>query len=62
MNAIPEDAQRSEDGLWWWDGTDWRAVDAQPSDAGESGAGLAPVSEDHFAQMLDAAEGEAAEA
>ena len=62
MNAIPEDAPRSEDGLWWWDGTGWQAVDAQPSDTGESGGGLTPVSEDHFAQMLDAAEGEAAEA
>lgn len=26
--AIPEDAQLSEDGQWWWDGDKWRAVEA----------------------------------
>lgn len=62
MNAVPEGAQLSEDGQWWWDGADWQAVDAQTGEATESGDGLTPVSEDHFAQMMDAAEGEASEA
>jgi hypothetical protein len=25
--AVPEGAQRSEDGQWWWDGANWQAVD-----------------------------------
>lgn len=44
--------QLSEDGQWWWDGTDWKAVDgAQAADAGmiqDSGqpaaSGAVPVS------------------
>ena len=27
MTQIPEDAQRSEDGHYWWDGTNWQPVD-----------------------------------
>jgi hypothetical protein len=28
MTQIPPDAQRSEDGQWWWDGSDWQPVGA----------------------------------
>lgn len=33
MSNVPEGAQLSEDGHYWWDGTDW-----QPVDAGGNGA------------------------
>ncbi len=31
MTTVPEGAQLSEDGRWWWDGNDWQQV---PSDGG----------------------------
>lgn len=45
MTHMPPDAQRSDDGNWWWDGTQWQPVlqgegessssqSAQPSVAG----------------------------
>jgi hypothetical protein len=37
MAAVPEGAQLSEDGQWWWDGTQWQAVDQQ--DGGQDGGG-----------------------
>jgi hypothetical protein len=35
MIQIPSDAQRSEDGQWWWDGSQWQPVPAteMPADA-----------------------------
>src|SRR5579863_7162988 len=35
MSQMPADAPRSEDGQWWWDGTQWQPV---TQDAG-AGAG-----------------------
>jgi hypothetical protein len=35
MANIPEDAQRSEDGHWWWDGEQWQAVDAEAAAGAE---------------------------
>lgn len=29
MSDIPDDAPRSDDGRWWWDGEQWQAVDAE---------------------------------
>jgi hypothetical protein len=29
MSDIPEGAQRSEDGQWWWDGNQWQSVSGQ---------------------------------
>lgn len=26
MTEVPEGAQLSDDGQWWWDGQDWQAV------------------------------------
>jgi hypothetical protein len=26
MTEVPADAQRSDDGQWWWDGTTWQPV------------------------------------
>lgn len=28
MPDIPDDAPRSDDGRWWWDGEQWQPVDA----------------------------------
>jgi hypothetical protein len=33
MADIPQDAPRSDDGQWWWDGAQWQAV----GDAGQQG-------------------------
>jgi hypothetical protein len=34
MTEVPEGAQLSEDGQWWWDGQDWQPVpqDGVPQD------------------------------
>ena len=32
MTDVPTDAARSEDGNWWWDGTEWQPVAAAASD------------------------------
>jgi hypothetical protein len=40
MAQIPPDAQRSDDGQWWWDGSQWQPVGDQ-SDAGGAGAATA---------------------
>ena len=34
MTTIPADAPRSEDGQWWWDGTQWQPVDDPGAAAG----------------------------
>ena len=39
MPEIPEGAQRSEDGQYWWDGTEWQPVEgADASGSGSEGA------------------------
>jgi hypothetical protein len=40
MAQIPPDAQRSDDGQWWWDGAQWQPVGDQ-GDAGGAGAASA---------------------
>src|SRR4051812_16937248 len=40
MTQIPEGAQRSEDGSYWWDGSAWQLVDPAP------GAGAAPAEQE----------------
>jgi hypothetical protein len=39
MTQIPADAQRSDDGQWWWDGSQWQPVGDQSGAAGGGGAG-----------------------
>jgi hypothetical protein len=50
MPPVPEGAQRSEDGHYWWDGSDWQPVpdddpqhpnNASPASASASSAGAA---------------------
>jgi len=31
MAQIPPDAQRSDDGQWWWDGSQWQPVHGDAS-------------------------------
>jgi hypothetical protein len=35
MEGIPEGAQLSEDGNYWWDGSEWQPVEGQSGQAGE---------------------------
>ena len=36
MTTIPADAPRSEDGQWWWDGSQWQPVEGDaPATGGE---------------------------
>jgi len=35
--SIPDDAPRSDDGQYWWDGNEWHAID----EAGAAEAGVA---------------------
>jgi hypothetical protein len=39
MAEVPEGAQLSEDGQWWWDGADWQPIagDQVPDGGGEEG-------------------------
>lgn len=32
MSNVPEGAQVSDDGQWWWDGENWQAVEQGQSD------------------------------
>ena len=37
MSPVPEGAQRSEDGHYWWDGTEWKPVDGAAAGATNGG-------------------------
>jgi hypothetical protein len=43
MTLMPHDAQVSDDGHWWWDGTEW-----QPVEPGQGNGGGQPVAEFAF--------------
>lgn len=76
MSNIPEGAQVSDDGQWWWDGTDWQPVEGATTDpatsgqsdqsgeseATEEGQPAAEMGDDEFASMMEAAEGDTFEA
>jgi hypothetical protein len=62
MTDIPTDAPRSEDGQWWWDGTQWQAVGtAQGAGAGAAAsapsdpaqASAAPATSNAVGQLSD---------
>jgi hypothetical protein len=63
MADIPADAPRSEDGYYWWDGGQWQPVNDQS--AAQQGAGQPggqPLTDDLFANMLQAATSDVQEA
>jgi hypothetical protein len=63
MADIPADAPRSEDGHYWWDGAQWQLVDqSQQQQAGQQAAQQQPLTDDLFANMLQAAETDVVEA
>ncbi len=41
MSNVPEGAQLSDDGQWWWDGNDWQPVQG----SADSSSSTAPASE-----------------
>jgi hypothetical protein len=41
MTVMPADAPRSEDGQWWWDGSQWQPVTGHPADAAQQAQGTA---------------------
>ena len=55
MVDIPADAPRSDDGYYWWDGNQWQPVD-------QGGRTAQPMTDDLFANMLQAAESDVREA
>ena len=72
MADIPADAPRSEDGHYWWDGSQWQLVD-QAQSGGSQAQGGDPaqgqqaqpaqhLTDDLFANMLQAAESDVTEA
>ena len=73
MTQVPAGAQLSDDGNWWWDGSQWQPVQGQseslqtqdpgqqPADYDQQRAGQT-LTDDQFAQMIAAAESEATEA
>jgi hypothetical protein len=73
MADIPADAPRSEDGYYWWDGSQWQPVNqddqaqqgaAQQGAAQQGGAaqGAQPMTDDLFANMVQAAASDVQEA
>ena len=72
MADIPADAPRSEDGYYWWDGSQWQPVNqddqaqqgAAAQDPAQQGAaqGAQPLTDDLFANMLQAAASDVQEA
>lgn len=63
MTPVPEGAQRSEDGYYWWDGTTWQQIPederaaAAASPAGTDGsdgtAASGEISHEELAQITD---------
>jgi hypothetical protein len=43
MSNVPDGAERSEDGFWWWDGNQWQPVE------GEQGGGSSETSYETYA-------------
>jgi peptide subunit release factor 1 (eRF1) len=69
MADIPADAPRSEDGHYWWDGAQWQLVDqsqqqaaGQQAAAAQPAAQQQPLTDDLFANMLQAATSDVVEA
>ncbi|HEX9336187.1 MAG TPA: hypothetical protein VF892_09880 [Pseudonocardiaceae bacterium] len=69
MADIPADAPRSEDGHYWWDGAQWQPVDqggaqaqGQPAQQGAGGQPAQHMTDELFANMLQAAESDVMEA
>jgi hypothetical protein len=70
MAEIPADAPRSEDGHYWWDGSQWQLVDqaqggqAQGQQAQQAQDQAQPaqhLTDELFANMLQAAESDVME-
>ncbi|MGA7987698.1 MAG: hypothetical protein WCB51_04790 [Candidatus Dormiibacterota bacterium] len=55
MTDIPQDAPRSEDGQWWWDGSQWQPVGAATSSSAAA-AGAATSSGPTAASSSDPAQ------
>jgi hypothetical protein len=55
MANVPEGAQRSADGNWWWDGDKWQAVEQDGGAANGGAAGSGGQAEARVAQGLPAA-------
>lgn len=51
MSNVPEGAQRSEDGHYWWDGSNWQPVNGDASSAGNGNGAAGDVTADELAQI-----------
>ena len=73
MADIPADAPRSEDGYYWWDGSQWQPVNQAGAGAQQAGPGghaqgaaqqqpTQHMTDELFANMLQSAESDVREA
>lgn len=53
MTEIPEDAQRSEDGNYWWDGSQWQPVGQDDAGAAASGEATGEVTPEQLEPVGD---------
>jgi len=54
MTTVPEGAQRSEDGHYWWDGSQWQPVQDTQGQAGHAGQAGPAGGQDHAAALHQA--------
>ena len=54
MTDMPVNAPRSDDGHWWWDGSQWQPVSGHPSDAAQQTQGtVAAAPSEPVGQLSD---------
>lgn len=50
MTEVPDGAQLSEDGQWWWDGEEWQAVGGASSESSDQ-SNVNQINADEFPSL-----------